>query len=149
MRIDPRMADRVEQTLAVIFYLWFCYRFVVAIAEGATDPRFYAVLVADGIVLAFMLARPLGHVIFLFLTAAVIAFMLNPLVRDLQRLPAIAQFAAPRIEQLELETQRLDVARVLLEPGDMEEGLRAAGCALMAKPANAGTRWTTREQTDA
>ena len=35
---------------------------------------------------AFMLARPLGHVIFLFLTAAVIAFMLNPLVRDLQRL---------------------------------------------------------------
>jgi predicted PurR-regulated permease PerM len=37
-------------------------------------------------VVAFMLARPLGHVIFLFLTAAVIAFMLNPLVRDLQRL---------------------------------------------------------------
>ncbi len=36
--------------------------------------------------LAFMLARPLGHVIFLFLTAGVIAFMLNPLVRDLQRL---------------------------------------------------------------
>ena len=35
---------------------------------------------------AFMLARPLGHVIFLFLTAGVIAFMLNPLVRDLQRL---------------------------------------------------------------
>jgi predicted PurR-regulated permease PerM len=35
---------------------------------------------------AFLLARPLGHVIFLFLTAAVIAFMLNPLVRDLQRL---------------------------------------------------------------
>ncbi len=38
------------------------------------------------VVLAFMLARPLGHVIFLFLTAAVIAFMLNPLVRDLSRL---------------------------------------------------------------
>jgi len=36
--------------------------------------------------IAFMLARPLGHVIFLFLTAGVIAFMLNPLVRDLQRL---------------------------------------------------------------
>ncbi len=35
---------------------------------------------------AFMLARPLGHVIFLFLTAGVISFMLNPLVRDLQRL---------------------------------------------------------------
>jgi predicted PurR-regulated permease PerM len=37
-------------------------------------------------VVAFMLARPLGHVIFLFLTASVIAFMLNPLGRDLQRL---------------------------------------------------------------
>jgi predicted PurR-regulated permease PerM len=37
-------------------------------------------------IVAFMLARPLGHVIFLFLTAGVIAFMLNPLVRDLQRL---------------------------------------------------------------
>jgi predicted PurR-regulated permease PerM len=37
-------------------------------------------------VVAFLLARPLGHVIFLFLTASVIAFILNPLVRDLQRL---------------------------------------------------------------
>lgn len=37
-------------------------------------------------VLAFLLARTLGHVLFLFLTAAVIAFMLNPLVRDLTRL---------------------------------------------------------------
>jgi len=36
-------------------------------------------------VLAFMLASTLGHVLFLFLTAAVIAFMLNPLVRDLTR----------------------------------------------------------------
>jgi predicted PurR-regulated permease PerM len=35
---------------------------------------------------AFMLARTLGHVVFLFLTAAVIAFTLNPLVRDLTRL---------------------------------------------------------------
>jgi predicted PurR-regulated permease PerM len=35
---------------------------------------------------AFLLARPLGHVLFLFLTAAVIAFTLNPLVRDLTRL---------------------------------------------------------------
>lgn len=57
MRIDPRLADRVEQGLAVLFYLWFCYRFVTAIAAGATDPRVYAVLVVDGIVLAFMLAR--------------------------------------------------------------------------------------------
>jgi predicted PurR-regulated permease PerM len=38
------------------------------------------------VVLAFLLAKPLGHVIFLFLTASVIAFMLNPLVRDLTRL---------------------------------------------------------------
>ncbi len=35
---------------------------------------------------AFLLARPLGHVLFLFLTSAVIAFTLNPLVRDLTRL---------------------------------------------------------------
>jgi predicted PurR-regulated permease PerM len=37
-------------------------------------------------VLAFLLADTLGHVLFLFLTASVIAFMLNPLVRDLTRL---------------------------------------------------------------
>ena len=37
-------------------------------------------------VLAFLLARTLGPVLFLFLTAAVIAFTLNPLVRDLTRL---------------------------------------------------------------
>ncbi len=34
----------------------------------------------------WMLAGLLGHVLFLFLTAAVIAFLLNPLVRDLQRI---------------------------------------------------------------
>ena len=38
------------------------------------------------LVLAFLLARTLGHVIFLFLTASVIAFTLNPLVRDLTRI---------------------------------------------------------------
>jgi predicted PurR-regulated permease PerM len=38
------------------------------------------------VVFAFLLARPLGHALFLFLTAAVIAFTLNPLVRDLARL---------------------------------------------------------------
>jgi predicted PurR-regulated permease PerM len=38
------------------------------------------------VVFAFLLARPLGHALFLFLTAAVIAFTLNPLVRDLTRL---------------------------------------------------------------
>jgi len=38
------------------------------------------------LVLAFFFARTLGHVLFLFLTAGVIAFTLNPLVRDLTRL---------------------------------------------------------------
>ena len=38
------------------------------------------------LVLGFFLAEALGHVLFLFLTAAVIAFTLNPLVRDLTRL---------------------------------------------------------------
>ena len=38
------------------------------------------------LLLSFLLARTLGHVLFLFLTAAVIAFTLNPLVRDLTRL---------------------------------------------------------------
>src|SRR3990170_5589753 len=38
------------------------------------------------LVLAFLLATALGHVLFLFLAASVIAFTLNPLVRDLTRL---------------------------------------------------------------
>ena len=38
------------------------------------------------LVFAFLMARTLGHVLFLFLTAAVIAFTLNPLVRDLTRI---------------------------------------------------------------
>jgi predicted PurR-regulated permease PerM len=38
------------------------------------------------VVLAFLVAEALGHVLFLFLTASVIAFTLNPLVRDLTRL---------------------------------------------------------------
>ena len=37
------------------------------------------------LLVAFLLARTLGHVLFLFLTASVIAFTLNPLVRDLTR----------------------------------------------------------------
>ncbi len=39
-----------------------------------------------GLLIIWMLAGILGHAIFLFLVAAVIAFLLNPLVRDLQRL---------------------------------------------------------------
>ena len=38
------------------------------------------------LLLAFLLARTLGHVLFLFLTGSVIAFTLNPLVRDLTSL---------------------------------------------------------------
>ena len=38
------------------------------------------------LVLAFFFAKSLGHVLFLFLAAGVIAFTLNPLVRDLTRL---------------------------------------------------------------
>jgi len=38
------------------------------------------------LVLGYLLASTLGHALFLFLVAAVIAFLLNPLVRDLQRL---------------------------------------------------------------
>jgi predicted PurR-regulated permease PerM len=38
------------------------------------------------VVLAFLLAETLGHVLFLFLTAAVIALTLNPLVRDLTKI---------------------------------------------------------------
>jgi predicted PurR-regulated permease PerM len=38
------------------------------------------------LLLTFLMARTLGHVLFLFLTAAVIAFTLNPLVRDLTQL---------------------------------------------------------------
>jgi len=37
-------------------------------------------------IVVFLLARTLGHVLFLFLTASVIAFTLNPLVRDLTRI---------------------------------------------------------------
>jgi predicted PurR-regulated permease PerM len=38
------------------------------------------------LILGYLLASTLGHALFLFLVAAVIAFLLNPLVRDLQRL---------------------------------------------------------------
>ena len=38
------------------------------------------------LVLTYLLAATLGHALFLFLTAALVAFLLNPLVRDVQRL---------------------------------------------------------------
>ena len=50
-------------------------------------PRWIQLVVLPVVlVFAFLLAKTLGHVLFLFLTAAVIAFTLNPLVRDLTRL---------------------------------------------------------------
>jgi predicted PurR-regulated permease PerM len=50
-------------------------------------PRWIQLVVLPVVlVLAFLLAAKLGHVLFLFLTASVIAFTLNPLVRDLTRL---------------------------------------------------------------
>jgi predicted PurR-regulated permease PerM len=39
-----------------------------------------------GLLVTWMLAGLVGHVLFLFLTASVIAFLLNPLVRDLKRM---------------------------------------------------------------
>jgi predicted PurR-regulated permease PerM len=39
-----------------------------------------------GLLIIWMLAGTLGHVLFLFLASSVIAFLLNPLVRDLQRI---------------------------------------------------------------
>lgn len=50
-------------------------------------PRWIQLVVLPLLLLfAFLLARTLGHVLFLFLTAGVIAFTLNPLVRDLTHL---------------------------------------------------------------
>jgi putative heme transporter len=50
-------------------------------------PRWIQLVVLPvALVIAFLLAETLGHVLFLFLTASVIAFALNPLVRDLTRL---------------------------------------------------------------
>jgi predicted PurR-regulated permease PerM len=50
-------------------------------------PRWIQLVVLPvALVFAFVLAQTLGHVLFLFLTASVIAFTLNPLVRDLTRL---------------------------------------------------------------
>lgn len=50
-------------------------------------PRWIQLVVLPALlVLVFLLARTLSHVLFLFLTASVIAFTLNPLVRELTRI---------------------------------------------------------------
>ena len=57
MRISSRFLDRLEQLLAVIFYAWFVYRMVAAVQAGSADPRVYTVLISDGTILLFLLAR--------------------------------------------------------------------------------------------
>lgn len=62
---------------------------IAGVAQTTTIrvPRWIQLVVLPLLLLfGFLLARTLGHVLFLFLTAAVIAFTLNPLVRDLTRL---------------------------------------------------------------
>jgi predicted PurR-regulated permease PerM len=65
------------------------------------------------LVVAFLLARTLGHVLFLFLTASVIAFTLNPLVRDLTRLKLPRGLAVTIVYALFVST----VAAVLVAIG--------------------------------
>jgi predicted PurR-regulated permease PerM len=65
------------------------------------------------LVLGFLLARTLGHVLFLFLTASVIAFTLNPLVRDLTRLRLPRGLAVTIVYALFVST----VAAVLIAIG--------------------------------
>ncbi len=62
------------------------------------------------LVLAYLLARTLGHALFLFLTAAVIAFLLNPLVRDVQRLRIRRGFAVAIVYLLFLGAVGVGVA---------------------------------------
>lgn len=57
MRVSSRLLDRLEQLLAVIFYAWFVYRMVTAVQAGSADPRVYTVLVSDGTILLFLMAR--------------------------------------------------------------------------------------------
>ncbi len=57
MRISAKLADEIEQLLAIIFYGFFCQRFVLAILAGTTDPRVFAVLIADGTILVLLLVR--------------------------------------------------------------------------------------------
>ena len=49
-------------------------------------PRWIQLVGLPVLLVVYFLASTLGHALFLFLTAAVIAFLLNPLVRDLQKL---------------------------------------------------------------
>jgi predicted PurR-regulated permease PerM len=55
------------------------------------------------LVLGFLLASTLGHVLFLFLTGSVIAFMLNPLVRDL----GVASCASGQLSRASRRSLRL------------------------------------------
>jgi predicted PurR-regulated permease PerM len=62
------------------------------------------------LVLAYLLAATLGHALFLFLTAGLIAFLLNPLVRDVQRLRIRRGFAVAIVYLLFLGAVGIGVA---------------------------------------
>ena len=62
------------------------------------------------LVLAYLLASTLGHALFLFLTAGLTAFLLNPLVRDVQRLKVRRGFAVAIVYLLFLGAVGIAVA---------------------------------------
>jgi len=62
------------------------------------------------LVLAYLLASTLGHALFLFLTAGLIAFLLNPLVRDVQRLHLRRGFAVAIVYLLFLGAVGIGIA---------------------------------------
>jgi predicted PurR-regulated permease PerM len=62
------------------------------------------------LVLAYLLASTLGHALFLFLTAGLTAFLLNPLVRDVQRLRVRRGFAVAIVYLLFLGAVGIGVA---------------------------------------
>ena len=54
MQINARVADRLEQLIAVIFYGFLTWRLI---ASGLPNLQVWAVLVSDGTILAFLLIR--------------------------------------------------------------------------------------------
>ena len=62
------------------------------------------------LIIGYFLASTLGHALFLFLTAAVIAFLLSPLVRDVQRLKIRRGFAVAIVYLLFLGAVGVGVA---------------------------------------
>lgn len=54
MRLSSKLADRLEQLVAVLFYGWL---FVRLINSGLPNVQVWAVLIADATILAFLLVR--------------------------------------------------------------------------------------------